>query len=195
MVTLKNIKIYIHLYIMTNGLLLPTMTDKGQTCPLVRMGALQRQDPYCQAVINIWSWAPDGARHQDWLTDWLTVSRTVLLTLTFKREYAGRHRSWVPHSSYPKVTDDLFTMIKWPKREADHSSSPPTPLTWCRIFYIYSPYDVVLRYTDDFTLKGISNTIREVSCSDLSSNADYPVWAFLVLWYSSNPPGQQSICN
>jgi hypothetical protein len=26
-----------------------------------------------QIVINIWSWAPDGARHQDRLTDWSSV--------------------------------------------------------------------------------------------------------------------------
>jgi hypothetical protein len=31
-------------------------------------------------VIIIWSWAPDGARYQDILTDWLTVSRNVTLT-------------------------------------------------------------------------------------------------------------------
>jgi hypothetical protein len=29
-----------------------------------------------------WSWAPDGARHQDLLTDWLTVSRNVTSTST-----------------------------------------------------------------------------------------------------------------
>jgi hypothetical protein len=27
----------------------------------------------CQTVINIWLWAPDGARHQDRLTDWPSV--------------------------------------------------------------------------------------------------------------------------
>jgi hypothetical protein len=42
---------------------------KRQTRPLVREGAPQKQDRNCQTVINIWSWAPDGARHQDLLTD------------------------------------------------------------------------------------------------------------------------------
>jgi hypothetical protein len=37
-----------------------------------REGAPQKQNLNCQEIINIWSWAPDGARHQDWLTDWLT---------------------------------------------------------------------------------------------------------------------------
>jgi hypothetical protein len=43
-------------------------SDKRQTRPLVREGAPQRQDRKCQTVINIWSCAPDGVRHQDWLT-------------------------------------------------------------------------------------------------------------------------------
>jgi hypothetical protein len=51
---------------------------KRQTRPLIREGAPQKQDRNCQ----YWSWAPDGARHQDLLTDWLTVSRNVTLTLT-----------------------------------------------------------------------------------------------------------------
>jgi hypothetical protein len=42
---------------------------KRQTRPLVREDASQKQDRNCQTVINIWSLAPDGARHQDLLTD------------------------------------------------------------------------------------------------------------------------------
>jgi hypothetical protein len=42
---------------------------KRQTRPLVREGAPQKQDRNFLTVINIWSWAPDGARHQDLLTD------------------------------------------------------------------------------------------------------------------------------
>jgi hypothetical protein len=58
---------------------------KIQNRPLVREGAPQKQDRNCQRVINIWSWAPDGARHQDLLTDWPTVSRSVIFDfdLTF----------------------------------------------------------------------------------------------------------------
>jgi hypothetical protein len=37
-----------------------------------------KQDRNCQTVINIWSRAPDGARHQDLLAD---VSRNVTFTL------------------------------------------------------------------------------------------------------------------
>jgi hypothetical protein len=29
----------------------------------------KKQDRNCQTVITIWSWGPDGARHQDLLTD------------------------------------------------------------------------------------------------------------------------------
>jgi hypothetical protein len=43
---------------------------KRQTRPLVREGAPQKQDHNCQTIINIL------------LTDWLTVSRNVTLTLT-----------------------------------------------------------------------------------------------------------------
>jgi hypothetical protein len=32
-------------------------------------GRPTKQDSNCQRVINIWPWAPDGARHQDLLTD------------------------------------------------------------------------------------------------------------------------------
>jgi hypothetical protein len=66
---------------MTGDLLLETMTDKRQTRPLVREGTPERQYRDCQTVINIWSWAPAGAPHQNWLTDWLTVSRIMTLTL------------------------------------------------------------------------------------------------------------------
>jgi hypothetical protein len=70
---------------MINDLLLLTMTlTKRQTPPLFSESAPPWQDLTCQAVINIWSWAPDWARHQDWLTDWLTVSRNVTLTLSIR---------------------------------------------------------------------------------------------------------------
>jgi hypothetical protein len=42
---------------------------KRQARPLVREGVPKKQHRNCQMVIiNIWSWAPDGARHQDLLT-------------------------------------------------------------------------------------------------------------------------------
>jgi hypothetical protein len=42
---------------------------KRQTRPLVREGAPQKPDRNCQTVINIWSWAPVGTRHQDFVID------------------------------------------------------------------------------------------------------------------------------
>jgi hypothetical protein len=47
---------------------------KRQTRPLVREGTPRKQDRNCQAIINIWSWAPDGAWHQDLLIDRLSVA-------------------------------------------------------------------------------------------------------------------------
>jgi hypothetical protein len=52
---------------------------KRQTRSLVREGAPQNQDFNCQTVINIWSWAPDGAWHQDLLTDWPSVAMWLWL--------------------------------------------------------------------------------------------------------------------
>jgi hypothetical protein len=54
-ITCKIVNIF---YIMTNYLLLQTMTHKRQTSLLIRDGAPQRRDRDCQTVINIWSWAP-----------------------------------------------------------------------------------------------------------------------------------------
>jgi hypothetical protein len=56
---------------------------RRQTRFLVRKGATEKQDSNCQKVINIWSWAPDWARNQDWLTDrpsvamWLDLTRII----------------------------------------------------------------------------------------------------------------------
>jgi hypothetical protein len=50
------------------------MTEKWQTRPLVREGAPYGRDSNFQARINIWSWAPAGARHQDGQTDWPSVA-------------------------------------------------------------------------------------------------------------------------
>jgi hypothetical protein len=59
---------------------------KRQTCPLVRKGAPQKQDRNCQSVTNIWSWAPDGARHQDLLIDWPSVAMWRWLWLRYRIE-------------------------------------------------------------------------------------------------------------
>jgi hypothetical protein len=47
----------------------------------VREGASHRRNHNCIRVTKIWSWAQDGARNQDRLTDWLTVGRDATLTL------------------------------------------------------------------------------------------------------------------
>jgi hypothetical protein len=54
---------------------------KRQTRPVAREGTSQKQDRNCQIVINIWTWAPDGARHQDLLTDWPPVAMWLWLWL------------------------------------------------------------------------------------------------------------------
>jgi hypothetical protein len=41
----------------------------------------KKQDRNCQTVINIWSWASDGARHQDLLTEWPSVAMWFWLWL------------------------------------------------------------------------------------------------------------------
>jgi hypothetical protein len=43
-------------------------SDKRQTHTLVREGGSHGLDSNFQTGRNIWSWAPDGARHQDKLT-------------------------------------------------------------------------------------------------------------------------------
>jgi hypothetical protein len=55
--------------------------NKRQPRPLVREGASQKQDRNCQRVINIWSWAPDGARHQDLLVDWPSIAMWLWLAV------------------------------------------------------------------------------------------------------------------
>jgi hypothetical protein len=52
--------------------------DKCQTRPLVRESAPHRQNRNCLTVTQIWSWAPEGASHQD--IGRLTVRHNVTLT-------------------------------------------------------------------------------------------------------------------
>jgi hypothetical protein len=42
---------------------------KWQTRPPSERVPHEKQDRNCETVINIWSWAPYGAWHQDWLAD------------------------------------------------------------------------------------------------------------------------------
>jgi hypothetical protein len=65
----------------TRGLGRASSIYKRQTRLLVREGAPQKQDLNCQTVINIWLWAPDGARHQDLVIDWPSVAMWLWLWL------------------------------------------------------------------------------------------------------------------
>jgi hypothetical protein len=69
---------------------------KRQTRPLVRDRTPQKQDRNCKRAINIWSWAPDGARHQDLLIDWPSVAMWLwLLSYPPTRVEAGSNTSTV----------------------------------------------------------------------------------------------------
>jgi hypothetical protein len=75
--------------------------------------APDRQNSNCQTVTNIWSWAPDGARHQDWLPDWPSVVTGLWLcrgsTLTDIRHEGVRKifRKTRSPSEQPTASTDL----------------------------------------------------------------------------------------
>jgi hypothetical protein len=74
------------------------------------------QDHDCQTVINIWSWAPDGARHQDLLTDRPSVAMWLWLSLwpveAASRKFSGS--SWSEFTEeYSAVYLRLFKSFKW----------------------------------------------------------------------------------
>jgi hypothetical protein len=50
-----------------------------------KRGRPTKQDRNCQTVINIWSLVPDGARHQDLLTDWPSVAMWLWLDFDLRR--------------------------------------------------------------------------------------------------------------
>jgi hypothetical protein len=75
------------------------VTYKRQTRPLVREGAPQRQDNKFQAQTST-KWA----RHQDILTDILTASRKVTLTLTIANMFSFNHVLYVAYLCYCIVT-------------------------------------------------------------------------------------------
>jgi hypothetical protein len=86
-----------------------TKADTWQTRPLVREGAQKRQDSKFEKKKILWSKVPDWARHQDILTDWLTASRNVTLTLTWLFWSFGNCSCFLnlpplfnPHLSYRK---------------------------------------------------------------------------------------------
>jgi hypothetical protein len=80
--------------------------SKRQTRPLVREGAPQKQDRKCQTIINILPWAPDGARHQDLLTDRPSVA--MWLTLSASKSQNWDSKIW---SRDPRDSDQRKTML------------------------------------------------------------------------------------
>jgi hypothetical protein len=108
---------------------------KRQTRPLVRESALEKQDLNCQRVINIWSWTPDGARHQHllidcpsvvmWLWIWLECNSVRDLFVTeFKRQFT----SWV--FSGEVFTSGQRKLKEWPIRKSDPSQSQRPRHSW-----------------------------------------------------------------
>jgi hypothetical protein len=79
-----------------------------QTRALVREGAPQKKDRNCQTVINIWSWDPDGAHHEDLLIDWPSVAMWLWIWLR-KPVHAAQivwHWPWTAGgSSSPRSAD------------------------------------------------------------------------------------------
>jgi hypothetical protein len=82
--------------------------DCAGKSPLVREGAPQKQDPNCQTVINIWSRAPDGARHQDLVTDWPSVAMWLWLDQSVFR-VLGVAPTRAERSSHPTKGTEDFT--------------------------------------------------------------------------------------
>jgi hypothetical protein len=74
---------------------------KRQTHPLVREGAPRKQERNCQTEIYIWSWAPDGARYQDILTD----SPSVAMWLWLDNRADQRSRSEAQRQRRSKESD------------------------------------------------------------------------------------------
>jgi hypothetical protein len=84
---------------------------KRQTRPLVRESAPDKQARNCQKAINIWSWAPDGARHQDLPIDWPSVAMWILL-ITADNDSEKRQTHPLVREDAPQKQDrDYQTVI------------------------------------------------------------------------------------
>jgi hypothetical protein len=88
---------------------------KRQTCSLVKESTPQKYDYNCQTVINIWSWAPDGAWHQDLLTDWQSVATWLWLWLKYLTELGWRVKSQLPvgHSHEEFIVEEELDVSLW----------------------------------------------------------------------------------
>jgi hypothetical protein len=108
--------------------------DKWQTRPLVREGAPNWQDCNFQYITNIWSWAPDGARHLGSCNVTLTLTRVShnFAAIPARQDIAPAlcHLAWLhPHlaqsgsirptaspaaSSATSLQLDFSCIQKWP---------------------------------------------------------------------------------
>jgi hypothetical protein len=59
----------------------PAEYTKGRPILSSERAPHKKKDRNCQTIINIWSWAPNGARLQDLLTDWPSVAMWLWLWL------------------------------------------------------------------------------------------------------------------
>jgi hypothetical protein len=62
-----------------------TLTKDRPTLSSERAPHKKKQDRNCQTVLSIWSLAPNGARHQDLVTDWPSVAMWLWLWLDYER--------------------------------------------------------------------------------------------------------------
>jgi hypothetical protein len=82
LISCKYFQCFVYMYILTSDRLL--MTDWQTTEPSSRQRGRPKFDRtanYKNKERNIWSWAPDGARHQDRPTDWPSVVKWLWLWL------------------------------------------------------------------------------------------------------------------
>jgi hypothetical protein len=124
----------------------------------------------CQTVPNIWSWAPEGARHQDWLTDWPSVVTGLWLWLyTYEiLLYNSTITTWLSNFD---VISDKFNLdsiyIIFPRK---------------RIVIKFSQYKNSINNNTDLTLyvavewSALMLRFREVSDSKLGSETGYLGW-------------------
>jgi hypothetical protein len=93
-------------------------TYKRQTRPLVREGAPRKQERNCQTEINIWGSIPR-------LTDWLTVSRNVTLTLTDSQRKTRDRRDTEIKTLKRDHRTDRREEIKGPLRDTTSEGHNP----------------------------------------------------------------------
>jgi hypothetical protein len=135
----------------SRGVILKTIQ---KTDPSSRLrGRLIKQNRNCQTLINMWSWAPDGARHQSYS---LTVSHNVTLTLSLANPSGGGveylHRDPASRKRRRKGKSDneyrglLLPRVKWPEREAQLLES--VPRIYIFLLYKYSMKDILIGLED-----------------------------------------------